>query len=498
MTTPTTTTMRLQKNNNRSPWNGLSTRCCLLLILWVTFTCSSCSCGAFLLGPTATKTQKQQHRPSHGSWKLYYNDDEHTTPDPNKQQQKSKNNSKRSIAPQDSTDTNSGSRSLERLSLAGVSISAQPPGFFVLLQAAQQGSYLPLAITLDPQDAYATTSPESLTLVQLLSNVDMAGAILPPETLAKLVVLSCESVPELFLEEPQRQVLEAVHASLRKVKAGMSTSASTTSRSNDAASSDNDDTSNELDESISYADAHPWLQSRVQLPQVTLDELVLSYEGKGDDETKDSVRASLSSPSSWQCTLKCKVKSISGTISVRATPELIQAVSYNYDERGSSALFIGIALALRYKSPIVLQQRQQQQQQQKAPIEECEENTTGGGTTITIPFVPDAATLDELFPQRTTVAKLHQSSKRVTQNIEKGFEIHKLTKALEIARRLGDTKAEAKIRAELDKRDSFQELPTTPTTFMADGSNQDPLLSSSVDNEGAPRSADEDEPMSFQ
>ncbi len=302
--------------------------------------------------------------------------------------------------------------------MAGVSVSERPPGFFVLLEGSR--GTVPLAVTCDPQDAYATTSPESLTIIQLLSGVDMAGAILPPETLAKLVVLHCESIPELFLDESKQSVLQMVHASLKKGRA--------------AAANDQEDNS-----PLSFADAHPWLQSRTQLPQVTLDELVLSYVDNKDESGRWS-----SSP--WQCTLKCNVKSI-GTISLVATPDLIQAVSYNYDP-STSGLFISIALALRYKAPIVLEHAE------------------------TIPYVASGEKLDTLFPQRTTVSRLRQSSTRVTQNIERGFEVHKLTKALEIARRLGDIQAEAKIRAELDRFDSFQELPITidvPLEEMTEG-----------------------------
>ena len=72
--------------------------------------------------------------------------------------------------------------------------------------------------------------------------------------------------------------------------------------------------------------------------------------------------------------------------------------------------------------------------------------------------------LDALLPQRTTVAKLQHQSTRVAENIERGFEIHKLTKALEMARKFGDTAAEEKILAELQKFDSFEELPTTIST----------------------------------
>jgi hypothetical protein len=325
----------------------------------------------------------------------------------------------------------------ERLAVAGVSISSTPPGFFVLLESTK--GTIPLAVTCDPQDAYATTSPESLTIIQLLSGVDMAGAILPPETLAKLVVLSCESIPQLFLDDAQQKVLEMVQASLKKGRAAAAT----------AGSGQEDD-----DSTLSFADAHPWIQSRTQLPQVTLDELVLSHVGSGKALNQSDV--STFSESEWQCTLKCNVKSI-GPLSMIATPDLIQAVSYNY-EPTTSPLFTCVALALRYKAPIVLEH------------------------AASIPYVTGEDGLNRMFPQRTTVANLRQSSTRVTRNIERGFEIHKLTKALEIARRLGDTQAEARIRAELDRFDSFQELPTTQNVPLEEKTTEGGLLPSDDDS----------------
>jgi hypothetical protein len=227
------------------------------------------------------------------------------------------------------------------------------------------------------------------------------------------------------LDEPQQQVLELVQTSLARARA----------------------TTTNLEESTTpllFSDAHPWLQSRCQLPQVTLDELILTYAG--DDTTTDdndegcattttTTTTVLSNPARWNCQLQCNVKWI-GSLSVTITSDLIQAVSYQYDD-STSPLFTCLALALRYKAPMSLRL-----------VGNCE-----------ISLLRTEEELEQLFPTRTTVAKLQQSSTRVTKNIERGFEIHKLQKALEIARKRGDTQAEAKIRAALDEMDSFQELP---------------------------------------
>lgn len=142
-------------------------------------------------------------------------------------------------------------------------------------------------------------------------------------------------------------------------------------------------------------------------------------------------------------------------MSVSITSDLIQAVSYQYDAMTSN-LFTCLTLALRYKAPISWQR---QGQLQFSEDESMEENPPIHSPSLV--YLYDEEELEQLFPKRTTVTKLKQSSTRVTNNIERGFEIHKLQKALEIARKRGDVQAEAKIRAVLDEMDSFQELPVT-------------------------------------
>ena len=257
---------------------------------------------------------------------------------------------------------------------------------------------LPLPVTRDVQDSYAATSPQSLTLIQLLSGVDMAGAILPPETLSKMVVLHCELVPELFASPSQRAVVEYVQKSLPKNQP-------------------------------SFVEAHPWIQSRVKLPQVTLDQLELIYDVNHDD---------------WICKFQCALKGddrFQDTITMDVTPDILIPVTYQYEKDDSDGnndlaptMFMSLCLALRYKAPIVIR-------------------NLGHVSTI-----PDD--LDTDFPQRTTVQKLQSTSTRVVQNIERGFEIHTLTNALKIAMEKGDTVAAERIRTKLDEYDSLDDLPT--------------------------------------
>lgn len=324
---------------------------------------------------------------------------------------------------------------LERLQVAGVSVS--PKGFHVLLQkpstSSEDSCYLPLKVTNGPVDAVAATSPESLTLCQLLSGVDMAGAILPPELLSKLVVYHIEDKKQHKEDEEgdaemtpvEQRILDDVQKALSK----FSTSEDT------------------------YKDAHEWFQSRIRLPQITLDQLTLiPTTAKSNNKLQ------------WKCRLECALPEWKEQIVLRdVQPELLASLAFQYDP-DTSLLFTCIALALRYKAPIVM---------------EVPANSGDDSDTIAYPKTLTAQELDKAFPSRTTVGKLQQQSTRVTENIERGFEIHKLQGALTIAMKMGDEKAIEKIRAKLDEYDSMQDLPmtttksTTTTTGMADDSNDE-------------------------
>ena len=68
--------------------------------------------------------------------------------------------------------------------------------------------------------------------------------------------------------------------------------------------------------------------------------------------------------------------------------------------------------------------------------------------------------VEDQFPMYSTVETLQKTSKRVTKNIERGFEIHKLSGALRLAIEKGDTAAAAKIQNVLDELESMDDLPT--------------------------------------
>ncbi|VEU34819.1 unnamed protein product [Pseudo-nitzschia multistriata] len=336
------------------------------------------------------------------------------------------------------------------------------------------GLLLPLKVTNDPADAFAATSPESLTLCQLLSGVDMAGAILPPELLGKIVVSHVEDKVDSMYddddddEEEEEQDNAAVFVPVLSPIEGKLWEF----LKNEEA------LSREQQASASLYASSPVPPRIPQLPEVTLDQLTLvpAHHREG--------KAAGGSHPSWLCRLECALPQWKDFLTVDVRADLLASLAYNYDPE-SSPLFTCIALALRYKAPIVLEEELRQDapsggghagketetkgeaKAKKAPTEteggsgksnsnssSTNTNTHNGGYWSS----PDD--LDRDFPQRTTLRSLRQQSSRVTQNIERGFEIHKLTGALEIARRLGDDAAAEKIRAKLDEYDSMEGLPT--------------------------------------
>jgi hypothetical protein len=372
---------------------------------------------------------------------------------------------------------------------------------------------VPLKMTNDPADTYKATSPESLTLCQLLSGVDMAGAILPPELLGKIVAYHIEdkyydnddeeesgrdqdsTTTTNMLSSTEQKVREFIQEQQALLEEKYSSESSSSSSSSSSSL-------------LSYKDAHPWLQSRIRLPQVTLDQLTLvpttptttstndkdedddnnnNYNSNDGDGDEDDIRTTAQPSSTWLCRLECALPEWKDRLVVDIKPDLLASLAYNYDPE-SSPLFTCVALALRYKAPIVLKQHHQSSRGQlPKPKEEGNDesnqdalnNTTTDvgniicGSSITATAYWSRDDLDRDFPQRLGLQSLQQQSTRVTENIERGFEIHKLTGALQIAKRLGDDAAAVKIRAKLDEYDSMNDLPMIQSTHSSNNNEQD-------------------------
>lgn len=281
-------------------------------------------------------------------------------------------------------DNNAIDTALRRLSIAGASVS--PTGFWMIL-LLEKDQYWPVQVTTSEEDVAAATSIESLTLLQLLANVDMATPILPPELLSQLVLLHAEQHCED--DDTESHVMKSL---LQELK---------------------------LPDDIPYSELNDWQKSKVRLPQVTLDGVIVSIQK--DSET-----------TSW--TLQC-ASPTAGKF------EFDPKLSENAQDNAICLAFYAIALSLRYQASLLLQQQD-------------DDNVTT--------LLYSLEDIQDKFPLYKSVAQLQQPAHRVQSNLQRGFEIHKLTGALKVAMKQGDAVAAEKIRHELDKYDSMDDLPTSP------------------------------------
>lgn len=262
---------------------------------------------------------------------------------------------------------------IRRLAISGVSVS--PQGFWLMLQVPEMGIW-PLQLTTSNEDSYSASTPEALTVLQLIAGVDMAGSILPPDILSKLAVLGCE-------EDPSIEVADRLMTKvLENLPEGYTT----------------------------YSETNEWLKAKMRLPQVLLDEVRM-----------------------MPFSLECRIRDM-GSFSLRLPESLVQAVCYNFD-KATSAVFLSVALALRYKAPLVLLATTQ--------IETLTEKE-----------------VVERFPMYSSIGKLQDASQRVRKSVERGFEVNNLQGALRIAMERGDDVAVKRIREKLDEYDSMDDLPT--------------------------------------
>lgn len=281
-----------------------------------------------------------------------------------------------------------------RVSVAGVSVA--PSGFWAFLQIPQAGDsrtayHWPLQLTCSPQDATSAQSPEALTILQLIAGVDMAGAILPPDILAKLVVLHAEEEPGSL---NSNAILEQI-----SLPQGM----------------------------LAYSELNDWQRSKLNLPQVTLDELTL--DGSSGEVRLDVSVAGL------------------GPLSFCPSQDALGEVCWNYNP-ASSLHFVSLALALRFKAPIVMDMQEQDK----------DDKTNKQLLTK----------VEDEFPLYTTVGELHKTSSRSAKNVEKSFEMHKLSGALRIAMELGDEAAEEKIRQALEDLELKPSVKKQPEDLSLD------------------------------
>jgi hypothetical protein len=324
------------------------------------------------------------------------------------------------------------------LEVAGVAVSYT--GFWIILQlttsplrrfqstttelpSIQTVSFLPIQITNGTMDATTATSPQALTVLQLLAGVDMAGAILPPTVLSEIVVRTCESDDFADSSDMRRKILDDVRVSVR-----------TAFQANNITGLPQQQTQN-----FGYSDQNPWIRSRVRLPTCKLNQVLvrlLEHTATTDDRAEEG--------QNHQFILDCTVQGY-GQLSVPILEQTVLRCVFghlggeNSDWPAFTSAYAALSLAVRYHVPLSLVQTAATREQS---------------------FLSENELLQQ-FPNYRAVSDALQPADRSASNIAKSFEIHSLQAALTLARRRGDDMVAAKIRAAIDKLDekSFQDIP---------------------------------------
>ena len=240
----------------------------------------------------------------------------------------------------------------------------------------------------------------------------MAGAVLPPDVLARMVVLHVvqngeQSSSSAFSANDDDDKLQKLRNAIHK--------------SQPPQDHDDDDSSGSYD----------W-QQLPELPTATLDQLTL-VQNNQDEE-------------SWHCRFQVRLDQYDLQLEFQPSPESLKQLQICSEAYETTEAWWGLALALRYKAPIVVESSSNDRNK-----------------------YPKATSLDELqnqFPQLLTAQTLHSNAQRLTTNIETAFaetKHSKWYKALEIAHQKGDIQAAEKIQAlihQLESQDKNKEMKT--------------------------------------
>ena len=335
--------------------------------------------------------------------------------------------------------------SMHRALIKGVSIS--PFGFLVLLMTTlddQKKVIIPIRVTSDPEDAYTAASPESLTICQLLSGVDMAGAMLKPSILNELVALSCS------LLENQSET-SCIHVE-DELGLADDTRPNTRAWVNQMIAKTLPHTS--------YATANPWERNKVVFPAITLvgvdiqlpmdDDLHSQVQGNALP-LKYNLQCVVNSNQPWVVPLYSEINTLSSHKSLESelvyNELILRQCLYAFDT-SSSAAYLALSLALRYDAPISISSKV------IAAFLRTNNTTIGGSESeLTSETISDDRGQDYrisiLFPKWKSRSSARTLTQRTLKDIEQGFQIKKLLRALNVAKNKGDTLAAAKIELEI-------------------------------------------------
>mmetsp|Transcript_6891 Transcript_6891/g.9904 ORF Transcript_6891/g.9904 Transcript_6891/m.9904 type:complete len:482 (-) Transcript_6891:661-2106(-) len=406
----------------------------------------------------------------------------------------------------EASDKNWSQREIRRVSISGISVS--PSGFLILLSTNHISQserkcelILPLRLTSNSQDSVAATSPESLTICQLLSGVDLAGAILPPNALEAAIGLFCfKSTPDETNDTTKTsEKFEIVIEDELGLNSSFFVDEGDEKEFESIQKQTKDFVQRFLSQTLggeSYLNASIWQRNQAIFPKSSLDSVKIdlpyddekswySFLTEVSTNEAENGKIGVSTPP-LKFVLECRIdgdkpldipfysevdilhdefisKHVEGNLgmtrSLKKNNYMLKDILYSYDSV-SSGSFLAMALALRYKCPIVITvralealftlQHMVSSEKIKSKRLYCFLNEDISGSNINGKDVLNEEIKDAL-PQWRSIDNLQQQSERVTQNIEQAFEVTKLQSALKIAKRKKDLNAIKKIQAEIDK-----------------------------------------------
>lgn len=328
----------------------------------------------------------------------------------------------------------------------------------------------------DDNNISAWSSPEALTILQLLSNVDMAGTILPPEILSRIVILYLEyqQQQQQQLNEQQgmkndnndesslsRQLLLSIREQIDKIQQANNYGRSSNSDNNNDNRNDN--------RLITYLDipsgsSGDWFRSKIQLPTVSLDDVTVALIEK--EPPNDHTPQPLQRQPILQYHLSCYIHpSSSSSSSLRnsktdnsnkikiilstndeITDHILRDVCYQYQSNYISTSFISLALALRYKVPIYF-------------LNQHNVNMKYYYYTMKL--------LLQLFPLYQSIQMIQQRNHNVTNNLKMGYEYQLLQNAYNIAASKNDRLAMERIQTSMNRivqQNIHHNVPVQPDT----------------------------------
>lgn len=420
----------------------------------------------------------------------------------------------------------------------GVTVSQQ--GFLVLFQTSMvttTTTTTTLPIRISSSDLSSAKSIEALTTLQLINGIDMAGTCFPPNILSSLSALWCSSTDTT------------------KIRMDESTSAATEEEEEEeyaAAKQILQQTiSSQLGDTILYEEATMWQRNQIKFPPITLLRVRLSLPPLPPSSLSLSITNNSSSSSSkvptniifqnfvpFQFHLECKLQPSSSsstlpfTIPVFSEPlavlpknegvsslETMQDTSatttttssncysipledldmYGIIHPETSAAFLSLALALRYRVPVGIYKTDM--------IQLLRQRTTNNLSSeeLVLPTTDnedDDQALQTYFPNWQSIHSLHTINDRVTTTFATNFEQSRLEMALKVALDRGDEVAAEKIRKSISILLSQQqqqrqyENPTMSVTATDSFDKEEGKKSSSRNTNNI--NDDDDDDFSFQ